>query len=57
MAWATDNKTIFYVTEDAVSKRNNKFFRRVLGSDKYDCFMKKKTNCSTSAPRDPEIKP
>jgi len=36
VAWATDNKTIFYVTEDAVTKRNDKFFRHVLGSEKYD---------------------
>jgi oligopeptidase B len=36
LAWATDNKTIFYVTEDAVTKRNDKFFRHVLGTDKYD---------------------
>src|SRR5713101_5507480 len=31
LAWATDNKTIFYVTEDAVTKRNDKLFRHVLG--------------------------
>src|SRR5204863_697338 len=36
LAWATDNKTIFYVTEDAVTKRNDKMFRHVLGSDRYD---------------------
>jgi oligopeptidase B len=30
-AWASDNKTIFYVTEDAITKRNNKFFRHALG--------------------------
>lgn len=29
--WAADNKTIFYVTEDAVTKRSNKFFRHTLG--------------------------
>ena len=27
--WATDNKTIFYSTEDAVTKRSDKFFRHV----------------------------
>src|SRR5262249_14967562 len=36
MAWAADNKTIFYVTEDAVSKRNDKLWRHVIGTDKYD---------------------
>ena len=33
-AWANDNKTFFYVTEDAVTKRSDKFFRHVLGTDK-----------------------
>jgi oligopeptidase B len=42
VAWATDNKTIFYVTEDAVTKRNDKFFRHVLGSDKYDLAYEEK---------------
>ncbi len=30
--WATDNKTIFYVTEDAVTKRSDSFYRHVLGT-------------------------
>ncbi|HET7112639.1 MAG TPA: S9 family peptidase, partial [Pyrinomonadaceae bacterium] len=42
VAWATDNKTIFYVTEDAVTKRNDKFFRHVLGTDKYDLVYEEK---------------
>jgi oligopeptidase B len=42
MAWATDNKTIFYVTEDAVTKRNDKMFRHVLGSDKYELIYEEK---------------
>ena len=42
ITWATDNKTFFYVTEDAVSKRNNKFFRHVLGSDKYELLYEEK---------------
>ncbi len=42
VAWATDNKTIFYVTEDAVTKRSDKFFRHVLGSDKYDLVYEEK---------------
>lgn len=29
--WAADNKTLFYGTEDAVSKRSDRIFRRVLG--------------------------
>ena len=42
LAWATDNKTIFYVTEDAVTKRNDKMFRHVLGTDKYDLLYDEK---------------
>jgi oligopeptidase B len=42
LAWATDNKTIFYVTEDAVTKRNDKLFRHVLGSDKYELVYEEK---------------
>jgi oligopeptidase B len=42
IAWATDNKTIFYVTEDAVTKRNDRFFRHILGSDKYDLIYEEK---------------
>ncbi len=42
IAWATDNKTIFYVTEDAVTKRSDKFWRHVLGSDKYELVYEEK---------------
>jgi oligopeptidase B len=42
LAWATDNKTIFYVTEDAVTKRSDKFFRHVLGADKTDLVYEEK---------------
>jgi len=42
IAWATDNKTLFYVTEDAVTKRSDKFFRHVLGSDKSDLVYEEK---------------
>jgi len=30
--WAADNKTLFFTTEDAVTKRSDKLFRHVLGS-------------------------
>src|SRR5687768_15065503 len=58
IAWATDNKTIFYVTEDAVTKRNDKFFRHVLGSDKYDLIYDEKDelfDIATSRTRDKAI--
>ncbi len=41
-AWASDNKTIFYVTEDATTKRSDKFYRHVLGSDKSDLIYEEK---------------
>ncbi|MBS1790989.1 MAG: S9 family peptidase [Acidobacteria bacterium] len=42
VAWATDNKTIFYTTEDATTKRTDKFFRHVLDSDKHDLLYEEK---------------
>ena len=42
VAWATDNKTLFYVTEDAVTKRSDKFFRHVLGTEKSDLIYEEK---------------
>ncbi len=32
VAWAADNRTLFAVSEDAVTKRSNKMFRHALGS-------------------------
>ena len=42
VAWSTDNKTIFFTTEDAVTKRSDKFFRHVLGSGKTDLIFEEK---------------
>ena len=42
VVWATDNKTIFFTTEDAVTKRSDKFFRHALGSDKTDLIFEEK---------------
>ncbi len=42
VVWATDNKTMFYVTEDAVTKRSDKFFRHVLGTDQSDLIYEEK---------------
>ena len=32
VAWAADNATLFYTTEDATSKRHDKFWRHALGT-------------------------
>ena len=42
VVWANDNKTLFYVTEDATTKRSDKFFRHVLGTDKNDLVYEEK---------------
>ena len=33
LTWAADNKTLFYTTEDATTKRSNFAFRHALGTD------------------------
>ncbi len=42
VVWATDNKTLFYVTEDPITKRHDKFFRHLVGSDKSDLVYEEK---------------
>ncbi len=42
MVWANDNKTLFYTTEDDVSKRSDKFWRHVVGNDKNDLLYEEK---------------
>ncbi len=40
--WATDNKTLFFSTEDAKTKRSDKFFRHVIKTDKTDLIFEDK---------------
>jgi oligopeptidase B len=40
--WANDNKTVFYSTEDAVTKRSDKFWRHEIGTDKSDLVYEEK---------------
>ncbi len=42
IAWANDNKTLFYVQEDETTKRSYQFFRTVLGSGKHDLLYEEK---------------
>ncbi len=42
VTWAADNKTLFYVTEDPVSKRSDKLWRHAVGSDKSDLVYEEK---------------
>jgi oligopeptidase B len=58
VVWANDNKTLFYVTEDAVTKRSDKFFRHVLGTDKTDLVYDEKDelfDISTGRSRDKAV--
>lgn len=41
VTWANDNKTLFYVTEDATTKRSNQFFRHALGGKSQMLFEEK----------------
>jgi oligopeptidase B len=42
VVWANDNKTIFYTTEDPVSKRSDKFWRHAVGTDKSELLYEEK---------------
>ena len=41
VSWAADNKTIFYSTKDS-AKRSYRFYRHVLGTEKYDLLYEEK---------------
>ena len=38
-AWSTDNRTLFYVVEDEVTKRSHQLFRHVIGSNGPDTLL------------------
>jgi len=38
-AWATDNRTLFYVVEDEVTKRSHRLYRHVLGASGPDTLL------------------
>lgn len=42
LVWATDNKTLFYTTEDPVSKRSDKFWRHTVGAPDSDLLYEEK---------------
>ena len=42
VAWANDNKTVFYVTEEEVEKRSNELFRHEVGTSKNDLLFEEK---------------
>jgi oligopeptidase B len=42
VAWANDNRTLFYVQEDETTKRSHKVFRHTLGGGKHDLLYEEK---------------
>ena len=42
VVWAGDNKTLFYTTEDPVSKRSDKFWRHAVGASGSDLLYEEK---------------
>lgn len=40
--WASDNKTLFLTTEEAVTKRSDKLLRHALGSEKFEPLYEEK---------------
>ncbi len=42
VVWATDNRTVFYTTEDPVSKRSHKFWRHAVGATGSDLLYEEK---------------
>ncbi len=43
-AWSSDNKTLFYTIEDAVSKRSYRLYRHILGSAAPDTLLFEETD-------------
>ncbi|MEO8258783.1 MAG: S9 family peptidase [Acidobacteriota bacterium] len=42
IAWATDSRTIFYVTEDPITKRHDRFWRHRVGAGSSDLVYEEK---------------
>jgi oligopeptidase B len=42
VAWAADNRTLFYVQENPTTKRSEELFRHVLGSEKHESLYREK---------------
>ncbi len=58
VAWANNNKTVFYVTEEEVEKRSDKLFRHEVGTNKNDLLFEEKDplyNIGVSKTRDDKM--
>ncbi len=58
VAWANDNKTVFYITEEEVEKRSDKLFRHEVGTNKNELLVEEKDplyNIGVSKTRDDKM--
>lgn len=58
VAWANDNKTVFYVTEDDEDKRSDKLWRHQIGTEKNELVLDEKDalyNIGISKTRDDKM--
>ena len=44
VAWAADNRTLFYTVEDATTKRSHRLYRHVVGSSEEDALIYDETD-------------
>jgi len=44
VAWAADNKTLFYTVEDEITKRSHRLYRHVVGSAESDALLYDETD-------------
>jgi oligopeptidase B len=44
VAWAADNRTLFYTVEDEITKRSHRLYRHVLGSSEPDTLLHEETD-------------
>jgi oligopeptidase B len=44
VAWASDNRTLFYTVEDEITKRSHRLYRHVLGSSEPDPLLYEETD-------------
>jgi oligopeptidase B len=44
VAWASDNRTLFYTVEDEITKRSHRLYRHVLGTSEPDALLYEETD-------------
>ena len=44
VAWASDNRTLFYTVEDEITKRSHRLYRHILGAPEQDTLLYEETD-------------